>query len=266
MIFTPKFPRATAMAVGRRLHAKSAALLLSLEGGLPRIMTWWFVAAMIASALRIAASPLHGAPGFDTYLPYVLLVSAPLLSMGLALYWFRDADSQAQPATRLAVLGRWRNVSASEAKANPLYGTSGLMVSLLIGMLLNVPVRALEYLAAMPALAGDVPPWLSTLRFGLTLDVVLLSSLYTIAFVAALRRVPLFPRLLAAIWAIDLIMQLGIAGAVASSEGLPPTVASALHTLLDGNVKKVLISVALWLPYLLMSRRVNVTFRHRVEA
>jgi hypothetical protein len=35
---------------------------------------------------------------------------------------------------------------------------------------------------------------------------------------------------------------------------------------LDGNVKKVLISIALWLPYLLMSRRVNVTFRHRVEA
>ena len=89
-------------------------------------------------------------------------------------------------------------------------------------MLLNVPVRALEYLAAMPALAGDVPAWLSTLRFGLTLDVVLLSSLYTIAFVAALRRVPLFPRLLVAIWAIDLAMQLGIASAVAGTEGLPP--------------------------------------------
>jgi hypothetical protein len=75
----------------------------------------------------------------------------------------------------------------------------------------------------------------------------------------------LFPRLLAAIWLIDLAMQLGIAGAVASTEGLPPTVASALHTLLDGNVKKVMISVVLWLPYLLMSKRVNVTFRHRVE-
>ena len=140
------------------------------------------------------------------------------------------------------------------------------MVSLLVGMLLNVPVRALEYLAAMPALAGDVPAWLSTLRFGLTLDVVLLSSLYTIAFVAALRRVPLFPRLLVAIWLIDLAMQIGIASAVASTEGLPPTVASALHTLLDGNVKKVMISIVLWLPYLLMSKRVNVTFRHRVEA
>ena len=140
------------------------------------------------------------------------------------------------------------------------------MVSLLVGMLLNVPVRALEYLAAMPALSGSIPPWLSTLHLMMTLDVVLLSSLYTIAFVAALRRVPLFPRLLAAIWAIDIAMQLGIAQAVAGTPGLPASVADALHMLLDGNVKKVLISVCLWLPYLLMSKRVNVTFRHRVEA
>lgn len=257
---------ATARAVGHRMHAKSASLLAGLEGGLPRIMTWWFVAAMLASALRIAISPLHGAPGLETYLPYLLLVTAPLLSMALALHWFRNGETLAQPATRMARIGRWRSVGAAEAKAHPLYGTSGIMVSLLVGMLLNVPVRALEYLAAMPALAGSVPPWLSTLRFGLTLDVVLLSSLYTIAFVAALRRVPLFPRLLAAIWAVDLAMQLGIAQAVTSTGDLPPKVGEALHTVLDGNVKKVLISIALWLPYLLMSRRVNVTFRRRVEA
>jgi hypothetical protein len=43
-------------------------------------------------------------------------------------------------------------------------------------------------------------------------------------------------------------------------------VAEALHALLEGNVKKVLISMALWLPYLLLSTRVNVTYRHRVPA
>jgi hypothetical protein len=266
MTISPVSARAAVRAAGHRLHAKSAAMLISLEGGLPRIMTWWFVAALLASAVRIAVSPLHSAPGMETYLPYVLLVTAPLLSMALALHWFRDGDKLAQPVTRLALIGRWRTVGADQAKAHPLYGTSGVMVSLLVGMLLNVPVRALEYLAAMPALAGNVPAWLSTLRFGLTLDVVLLSSLYTIAFVAALRRVPLFPRLLAAIWAIDLAMQLGIAQAVTATGGLPPQVGDALHTVLDGNVKKVLISVVLWLPYLLMSKRVNVTFRHRVEA
>lgn len=252
--------------VQQRLRAKSAALLTSIESRLPRIMTVWFGIAMLACAVRIATSPIHAAPDLSTFLPYMLLVGAPLASMGLALHWFRDGDSLPQPLTRLSLYGRWCKIGRAEAQRHPLYGSSGIMVSLLIGMLLNVPVRALEYLAAMPALAGSVPPWLSTLRFVMTLDVVLLSSLYTIAFVAALRRVPLFPRLLVLIWLIDITMQLGIATAVAGTPGLPVTVADALHTLLDGNVKKVLISVGLWLPYLLMSKRVNVTFRHRVEA
>lgn len=266
MTFDATQARATYMTVQHRLRTKSASLLLSIEGGLPRIMTIWFALAMTGCAIRIVASPIKGAPDLSTFMPYILLVGAPLVSMGLALIWFRQGDELPQPVYRFAIAGRWRNVSANEARRHSLYGSSGIMVSLLVGMLLNVPVRSLEYLAAMPALAGHVPEWLSTLRLMMTLDVVLLSSLYTIAFVAALRRVPLFPRLLAAIWLVDITMQLGIARAVAGTEGLPVTVADALHTLLDGNVKKVLISLCLWLPYLLLSKRVNVTFRHRVEA
>ena len=266
MTFDDPRARATYLNIQQRLRGKSSALLLSIESRLPRIMTFWFVLAMLASAIRILVSPIHGAPDFSTFAPYVLLVGAPLTSMGLALMWFRRSDRLPQPTTRLAIVGRWRAVSTDEARRHALYGSSGIMVSLLVGMLLNVPVRSLEYLAAMPALAGAVPEWLSTLRIVMTLDVVLLSSLYTIAFVAALRRVPLFPRLLVAIWLIDIAMQLGIANAVAATDGLPVPVADALHTLLDGNIKKVLISVCLWLPYLLLSKRVNVTFRHRVEA
>ena len=266
MTFKPTQARATYLSVQRRLHANSGALLLTIERRLPRIMTFWFALAMTGCAVRIAASPLHAAPDLSTFLPYILVVGAPLLSMGLALIWFRDGHLLPQPATRLAIAGKWRAVTRAEAQLHRLYGSSGLMVSLLIGMLLNVPVRALEYLASIPALSGAIPAWLSTLHFMMTLDVVLLTSLYTVAFVAALRQVPLFPRLLVAIWAIDITMQLGIARAVAGTEGLPGPVADALHTLLDGNVKKVLISVCLWLPYLLLSKRVNVTFRHRVEA
>jgi len=265
MTFKPTDARATYLTVQQKMRAKSSALLLSIEARLPRIMTIWFAAAMLACAVRIAVSPIHAAPDLSTVLPYILLVGAPLVSMGLALIWFKDGDSLSQPSTRLAIAGRWRSVDRAEAQRHPLNCSSGIMVSLLVGMLLNVPVRALEYLAAMPALSGRVPEWLSTLHVAMTLDVVLLSSLYTIAFVAALRRVPLFPRLLAAIWAIDMAMQFGIAGAVAGTQGLPHDVAQALQTLLDGNVKKVLISVGLWLPYLLMSKRVNITFRHRVE-
>ncbi|HEY0630341.1 MAG TPA: DUF2569 family protein [Sphingomicrobium sp.] len=249
-----------------KLTAKSVALLHSIEHRLTRIMTFWFVIALLASAARIVASPIQGAPDLSTFAPYVLLVGAPLVSMGLALSWFKNGDGLPPPTVRFAIAGRWRNVKAEQARRHPLYGSSGLMVSLLVGMLLNVPVRSLEYLAAMPAFAGSVPEWLSTLRFVMTLDVVLLSSLYTMAFIAALRRVPLFPRLLVAIWLIDIAMQLGIASAVADTYGLPAPVADALQTLLEGNITKVLISVCLWLPYLLLSKRVNVTFRHRVEA
>jgi hypothetical protein len=253
-------------AISQKLPNRSVAILGMLEAHLPRIMTLWFVSALIASALRIAISPVRASIDVRTVLPYLPLVTAPLISVGLALIWFRDADRLPQPSTRLAVIGRWRPLSREEAIRHPLYGTSGIMVSLLVGMLLNIPVRALEYLAAVPAISGHMPAWVTTFHLMMTLDVVLLSSLYTIAFVAALRGVPLFPRLLIAVWAADIVMQLGIAAAVAGTEGLPPRVATALHTLLDGNVKKILISVCLWLPYLLLSKRVNVTFRHRVGA
>ena len=140
------------------------------------------------------------------------------------------------------------------------------MVSLLVGMLINVPFRAIEYLGAMPALSGELPTWLSVLHTMMTLDVVVMTSLYAIAFVAALAartalsapsRGHLGPRPCDA--ADD-------GGAGRGRPGLPPAVAGALHDLLDGNVKKVLISIALWLPYLLLSRRVNLTYRSRVAA
>lgn len=251
--------------VGQRLHARSVSILARIETGLPRIMLGWLVAAFGASALRVAVSPLHGeAPELGVLLPYLLLVLAPVASMALALRWFADGHLQPQPTTRMAVVGRWRTLSLTTARSLPLYGASGLMVSLLVGILLNVPIRALEYLAITPALNGPVPAWLSMLRLTMTLDVVLFSSLYAIAFVAALRRVPLFPRLLVAIWAVDLAMQLIIAAAVTRTPGLPPTVADALHQFLEGNVRKVLVSVGLWLPYLLLSKRVNLTYRLRI--
>lgn len=252
--------------MARKMHAKSAALLVSIESSLDRIMQCWLLLAGLAAAVRIAISPIPDGPEVATFAPYLLLIFAPFASMVLALRWFADGDQQPQPALRLARVSAWRPVERSDAMRHALYGTGGIMVSLLIGMLLNVPVRAIEYLTAMPALSGPVPEWLSTLHMMMTLDVVLLSSLYAIAFVAALRRVPLFPRLLVTIWLLDLAMQFLTAQMVAGMPGLPHDVAGALQPLLEGNVKKVLISMVLWLPYLLLSKRVNVTFRHRVPA
>lgn len=250
-----------------RMHSRSRALLLSIESRFDRILQCWLLFAGLSCAARIASAPIAtGGPHLGTVAPYLLLILAPFASTVLALRWFADGDRQAQPHTRLAVLGRWRMVDRQEALRHPLYGTSGIMVSLLIGMMLNVPIRAAEYLAAMPPMPAVAPPWLSALHMAMTFDAVLFTSLYMVAFVAALRRVPLFPRLLVAIWVSDLAMQLVIAQWVVGTGGLPAPVAEALRGLLEGNVKKVLISVALWLPYLLLSTRVNLTYRSRVPA
>lgn len=253
-------------AVTQNLQTRAANLLAALEGRLKTIMAFWLILAMGACSLRVAVGSVGaGTNGLGTALPYIFVIVMPLISMGLALKWFSDGENMAQPEMRFARVGKWRNVDAKTAKVHPLYGASGIMVSLLVGMLLNVPVRVAEFLVAIPAITSAVPSWLSVLHFMMTLDVVLLTSLYTIAFVAALRKVPLFPRLLVTIWCIDLSMQLSVAQLV-SAQDLPSSVAAPLQTLLDANVKKVLISIGLWAPYLLLSRRVNVTYRHRVEA
>ncbi len=252
--------------IQQKLHARSAALLLALENRLDRILIGWLLLAGFASAIRLMLQPVGGQIAVPGVLPYILLIVAPFASTLLALRWFANGDRHPQPTTRLAVVGRWVAVDGRTAESHPLHGPSGIMVSLLVGMMLNVPFRALEYLAALPAISGDAPAWLSTLHLAMTFDAVLFSSLYMVAFVAALRRVPLFPRLLAAIWVCDIATQIFIGTLVAGTEDLPPTVAAALHGLLEGNIKKVLISVALWLPYLLLSRRVNVTYRHRIRA
>src|SRR5690348_2015149 len=245
-----------------KIRSRSAALLLTIDNRLDDILKYWLLIAGLASAARIVSAP-HNAPvaTLSTFASYMLLVVAPFASALLALRWFSDGHLQPQPRTRLARVGRWTKVSRSQAETHRLYGAGGLMVSLIVGMMLNVPVRAAEYLAAMPPLPAAAPHWLSVLHFAMTFDVVVFTSLYVIAFVAAMRRVPLFPRLLLAIWLGDLSMQLITAQMVATTH-LPGNVAAALHALLIANVKKVLISMALWLPYLLLSTRVNVTYRH----
>ncbi|HEX3423886.1 MAG TPA: DUF2569 domain-containing protein [Sphingomicrobium sp.] len=248
------------------MSSRSAALLLTIDTHLDAILKYWLLVAGLASAARIALAPnTEPVANVSTFASYFLLVVAPFASTFLALRWFADGHRQPQPATRLARVGRWRVVNRAEAEKHRLYGPRGIMVSLIIGMMINVPVRAAEYFAAMPPIPIDAPRWLSALHFAMTFDVVVFTSLYMVAFVAALRRVPLFPRLLVAIWLADLAMQLLTAQMVGTTH-VPANVAVALQHLLVGNVKKVLISMTLWLPYLLLSTRVNVTYRHRIPA
>jgi len=250
-----------------RLFKRSAAVVVTLENEHRQIVLYWTMVASFACGLRLSAGHFLTMPlpaQFVSALPYVLAIGAPIASLFLAFHWFRQGDQMPQPSIRLARFGRWRVVTGAEARRHNLFGATGIMASLLVGILLNIPVRTLEFLAAMPVLGAAPPSWFGTLYSLMLVDAVLLCSLYAVAFVAALRHVPLFPRLLAIIWVVDIVMQIGIARSMATVPDLPPRVAGALQTLLDGNLKKVLISVALWAPYLLLSQRVNVTYRHRL--
>ena len=246
-------------AVTHRLRVRSAAALTTMEGSLGRMVQLWLLLVGLASAARLATSKVAGGIAPETVIAFFLLAAAPVVSGAMAMRWFA-APAAPVPSTAPA----WRAVSPVEARRHRLYGAGGIMVSLLGGLLLNILLRAFEYLTAMPALSGDVPRWLVSLQLGMTADVVLLSSLYAVAFVAALRRSPIFPALLMGIWVADLGMQLAIRAMVLDQPDLPASVGRALGMLLGGNVNKVLISVALWLPYLLLSTRVNVTYRHRL--
>ena len=247
---------------------RKARAVSRLQRNLVRVMFGWTIAASCACGLRVAfaATPIiDSAQMLLVATPYILVVAAPILSGYLALRWFKPGTEMDQPRIRLARVSRWRTISGAEARTMRYYGASGLMYSLMLGILLNVPVRTTEFLFAIPA-AGAAPNWYGPLFALMLADVVLFSSLYVVAFVAALRHVPLFPRLLVTIWAVDLVMQLGIARIMGDTPGLPGSVGGALVGLLDGNIKKILIGVVLWGPYLLLSRRVNLTYRHRIPA
>jgi hypothetical protein len=252
---------------GAKLYRKSISAVVVLERGLPRIMLGWVVFVALAGVLRtiFAVSPIDSGVSFlQTITPYILLGAAPIAAYWLADQVFPRGALMQQPEIRLARYGKWRSVNVLDARAHPLFGPTGMMASLLIGMLLNVPVRSLEFLAAVPAMNGNAPLWGQVLLGAMTADVVVMNFLYTVCFVAALRCAPWFPRLLVVTWGLDITSQLAMAHLVGSVAGLPQGVGSAMGTLLSGNVQKVMISMAIWLPYLLLSERVNLTYRSRL--
>lgn len=256
-------------SMSKGLHARSVALVRHLNVNMPSIVFAWVAIAGLACAVRAAfpATPVpEGVPGIAAMLPYILVVCVPAVVMLAALRWFPAGELYAQPEIRLARYGRWRPVDCLTSRSLPLFGATGIMASLLLGMLINIPVRVLEFIVAIPAIGGSGPEWFVTLFTVMLADVVVLTSLYAFAFVLALRHVPWFPRFLLLVWGIDLVAQIGVAQIVSGTAGLPADVATALHALLEGNLKKVLISLTLWLPYLLISERVNVTYRQRVRA
>ncbi len=246
--------------------ARSRAIPRLLNRRIDGILAAWFGIMLLISIpkLLFAASPVHGSDDFAWMaLPYLLVAAAPLAGFLVAARSCPPGAPMAQPDIRLSFYGKWRQLSVLDARRNPLFGPAGFLASMLVGLLLNVVVRSFEFMVAVPAMNSHAPFWGRQLFLLMAADVIVMSFFYMVCFVMALRSIPLFPRMLLFAWALDIAAQLIIARQVGSLPGLPGTVAPTLQTLLHGNIEKTLISAFVWLPYLILSERVNVTYRMR---
>ena len=251
------------------LFEKSRMIARFLERRMATVCAAWLAGTFILALLRLAnpASPIHNVwDAAPVLLAYSLIIAAPILGYLVGRHAFAGEVASAQPSYRFAVFGRWRSLTAADARGRAAFGPIGFMASLLVGMLLNVVIRTVEFFTAVPAMSWHAPAWGQALFAWMALDVVVTGFFYMVAFVMALRTVPLFPRMLLYAWMVDVLMQLIIAQQLAAVGGVPDRVVEPLLALLEGNVTKVLISAAIWLPYLLLSERVNVTYRHRTNA
>lgn len=250
------------------LKRRSAGIARFLECRMETVALAWAAVFGLGCLPRVLfpVTPVNGLGDvFWLAFPYLLIALAPIAGFAVAAGTFPRGLLAAQPAIRLSLYGRWRALNVIEARQSPQFGPAGFMASLLIGLLLNVVVRSFEFLLAMPAMGGAAPLWGDRLFALMAADVIVMSFFYMVCFVMALRSVPLFPRMLLLAWGLDVVMQLVIARTIVATPGLPADVAAPLHGLLEGNITKVLISAFVWLPYLILSERVNVTYRRRAS-
>lgn len=263
------FPaKAALISLAAELHHRSRKLIAFLDVRMETLIVGWIGVTVAIGAVKVTLSPLplQGMSGaLITMLPYLLVAFAPIAGYRVASGSFPRGLLSAQPLTRLCRCGSWRKVDPISARQSPQFGPTGFMASLIIGILLNVPLRTFEFILAVPAIAPGAPQWAQALLFAMAFDVVVMNFFYMVCFVMALRSIPLFPRMLLFVWSIDVLMQLAIAEYVQTMAQLPSNVAGALLNLLQGNMQKVMISAVIWLPYLILSARVNITFRHRVR-
>jgi hypothetical protein len=255
--------------LGDWAHRRSRGLVTFLDVRIESLITGWIAVICLLGLAKLSTSPLEfngPVAGLVMMLPYLLVAFAPIAGYRVAAGSFPRGLMSAQPALRLCRYGAWRKLDPLTARQNAAFGPTGFMASLLAGILLNVPFRTIEFILAIPAIAPSAPDWSRSLMIAMTADVVVMNFFYMVCFVMALRSVPLFPRMLLFAWTADVAMQFAIAEQVAFMRETPPQVAEALFTLLRGNLDKVMISAFVWLPYLILSERVNVTFRQRVRA
>ena len=251
------------------IEHRSAVIPRTLAANMDGLAVVWMIIVIVLAvpAIGLSATPARNLPELASLvLPYLFVAIGPVAGLQLALRAFPNGLMTARPALHLACYGRWRRVSLLDARSDPHFGPAGFMASMLVGLLLNVVVRSLEFMVAVPALSSAAPLWGQQLFHVMAADVVVMGFFYMVCFAMALRSVPYFPKMLLFVWCLDILVQLLIAHTISPMAGLPDSVAGSLRDLLLGNITKVMISAFVWLPYLILSDRVNITYRQRIRA
>ena len=250
--------------------AKSRDVIRLIDRHLPKIIAAWAVLVAIMGAAKLIRldqvidRPLPLAVIGPLAATYLLIALTPLAAWQIVTRAFSSEEALSRPSFTLALAGTWQRLTRAEALRRDGYGIEGFLASLVAGIVLSIFVRLGQYAMAMPAVPMQGPDWAVALFTAMTADLLIMTFLYSACLVMALRGAPLFPRMLLYTWIYDLCMQLGIARFAMSVASMPAEIVPAMAPFLEGNIKKVLISVAIWLPYLLLSKRINLTFRHRV--
>jgi len=250
------------------LIVRSQHLVRFLDLRMETLIGGWLGVCMLVIAGKLLLASRQTDPGQNLLtmaLPFAAAALAPLAGYVVATGSFPRGMLGGLPELALCRYGRWKRLDPLDARTNPAFGPFGFMASLIAGILLNVPFRTFEYMLSIPAIPASAPQWAHTMLWTMTADVVVMNFFYMVCFVMALRSVPLFPRRLLFAWIADIGMQFVIAQQLAQAPGLPQAVSLPLQHLLHGNIEKVLISAFVWLPYLILSERVNVTFRRRIR-
>lgn len=230
-----------------------------------RIIATW-VLLLGAIAVLKAANPVNpphnAAESIALLLPFLIVAAAPVLGYRIGTWLFASCE---QPALRLAIYGNWRDATPEELDKGKKGWRSFAWFSLVSGILLNVPFRAFEYLASIPAVTSNDPLWAHVLQRAFTMDCAVACFAYAMCFAAAVQRSPLFARALVTAWLIDIALQAMIAVQVGQAAGIPTYLLEPMNALLAVNLKKVAISISIWLPYLLISDNLNLLLRKRVR-
>jgi hypothetical protein len=182
-----------------RLSAESRRVAVLLELKIELLLHCWMwlcvafgslkllaLAALYPEAVAMADLPLLA-------LPYLLIALAPIAGYRLATACFPAGRLLAQPGLRLARFGRWQNVPAFDAARATEYGPSGVIVSLIAGLLISIVLRSGEYFVAVPAIPLMAPVWARTIIQVMTLDMVVMGFLYSVCFRHGAAQRPLFP-------------------------------------------------------------------------